>query len=195
MEGLSLLNEGVSPALIERLGIKAGMRKGPLSLLDEMSLATTLLFEKRKKEQFGAVYYHKKEIIALDKMVNTLQRHGFISKAGFYDYTNNSPALWSELTTHFPSAAQQPSETEIIERFMFVQVIDAARALEEGVITTVAEANIGSILGWGFSPFKGGVLQYIQDYGVKAFVEKAKILEQIHGSRFALPNTFEKMFA
>lgn len=187
MEGLALLNEGVPPVVIERLGVKAGMSKGPLATLDEMSLATLLLFERRKKEWFGDVYYHKNELKVLVKMVEELKREGAISKAGFYDYSTEKPLLWNELSEHFDIKNKYPDEKAIIERFMFVQAIDAARALEEGTINSVAEANVGSILGWNFAPFKGGVLQYINDYGLKAFVKRAKQFEKKYGSRFTLP--------
>ena len=120
-------------------------------------------------------------------MVEELKREGAISKAGFYDYSGDKPLLWSELTTHFEVKNDYPNEAAIIERYMFVQAIDAARALEEGTISSVAEANIGSILGWNFAAFKGGVLQYINDYGVQRFVDRAKEFENKHGSRFTLP--------
>ena len=187
MEGLALLNEGVPPVVIERLGMKAGMPKGPLATLDEMSLSTLLLFERRKKEWFGDVYYHKNELKVLAKMVEELNREGAISQSGFYDYTGKKPLLWEELSDHFNSKNKYPDEKAIIERFMFVQAIDAARALEEGTIKSVAEANVGSILGWNFAPFKGGVLQYINDYGIKTFVKRAKQFEKKYGSRFTLP--------
>lgn len=187
MEGLALLNEGVSPVVIERLGIKGGMKKGPLAMLDEMSLATLLLFERRKQEWYGDVYYHKKEIKVLERMVEELKREGAISKKGFYDYSTEKPTLWKELPEHFDIKSTYPDEAAVIERFMFVQAIDAARALEEGTINSVAEANVGSILGWNFAPFKGGVLQYVNDYGLNAFVKRANSLEAEHGSRFKLP--------
>ncbi len=191
MEGLALLNEGVSPVVIERLGIKAGMPKGPLATLDEMSLATTLLFERKKQEWFGDIYYHKNEIEVLDRMVNELNREGAISKAGFYDYSTEKPLIWQELYEHFDIKQSIPKEQEVIERFMFVQAMEAARVLEEGVVENIAEINIGSILGWQFAPFKGGVLQYISDYGLADFIKKGKKLEKQFGSRFKLPTIFE----
>jgi 3-hydroxyacyl-CoA dehydrogenase/enoyl-CoA hydratase/3-hydroxybutyryl-CoA epimerase len=188
MEGLALLNEGVPPVVIERLGMKAGMGKGPLAMLDEMSLATTLIFERRKQEHFTNIYYHQKEIEVLAKMVNELKREGAISKAGFYDYSDDTPLLWDGLKAYFDINETYPDEKEVIDRFMFVQAIEAVRTLEQGTIRSVAEANIGSIWGWNFPPFKGGVLQYINDYGLNNFIEKAAILEKQYGIRFSLPN-------
>lgn len=188
MEGLALLNEGVPPVVIERLGMKAGMGKGPLAMLDEMSLATTLIFERRKQEHFTNIYYHQKEIEVLAKMVNELKREGAISKAGFYDYSDDTPRLWDGLKAYFDINETYPDEKEVIDRFMFVQAIEAVRTLEQGTIRSVEEANIGSIWGWNFPPFKGGVLQYINDYGLNNFIEKAAILEKQYGIRFSLPN-------
>lgn len=188
MEGLALLNEGVSPVVIERLGIKAGMAQGPLAMLDEMSLATTLVFERRKQEYFTNIYYHEKEIKVLAKMVDELNREGSISRAGFYDYSGDTPRLWEGLKTHFEINETYPDEKEVIDRFMFVQAIEAVRTLEQGTIRSVEEANIGSVWGWNFPLFKGGVLQYINDYGLNNFIEKAAILKAQYGIRFSLPN-------
>jgi 3-hydroxyacyl-CoA dehydrogenase/enoyl-CoA hydratase/3-hydroxybutyryl-CoA epimerase len=164
------------------------MGKGPLAMLDEMSLATTLIFERRKQEHFTNIYYHQKEIEVLAKMVNELKREGAISKAGFYDYSDDTPRLWDGLKAYFDINETYPDEKEVIDRFMFVQAIEAVRTLEQGTIRSVAEANIGSIWGWNFPPFKGGVLQYINDYGLNNFIEKAAILEKQYGIRFSLPN-------
>jgi 3-hydroxyacyl-CoA dehydrogenase/enoyl-CoA hydratase/3-hydroxybutyryl-CoA epimerase len=191
MEGLALLNEGVAPVVIERLGLKAGMGSGPLAMLDNMSLSTTLIFERRKQEHFTNIYYHKKEIEVLEKMVRELGREGAISKAGFYDYSDKTPRLWKGLKEHFEINETYPNEKEVIERYMFVQAIEAVRTLEQGTIRSVAEANIGSIWGWNFPPFKGGVLQYINDYGLNNFIAQAKILEGKYGVRFSLPELIQ----
>jgi 3-hydroxyacyl-CoA dehydrogenase/enoyl-CoA hydratase/3-hydroxybutyryl-CoA epimerase len=192
MEGLALLNEGIPPVVIERLGMKAGMAQGPLAMLDEMSLATTLIFERRKQEHFTNIYYHQKEIKVLEKMVDELNREGAISKAGFYDYSDNTPRLWDGLKEHFEINETYPDEKQVIDRFMFVQAIEAVRTLEQGTIRSVEEANIGSIWGWNFPPFKGGVLQYINDYGLNNFIEQAAILEKQYGIRFSLPNLIQE---
>jgi 3-hydroxyacyl-CoA dehydrogenase/enoyl-CoA hydratase/3-hydroxybutyryl-CoA epimerase len=192
MEGLALLNEGVPPVVIERLGTKAGMAQGPLAMLDEMSLATTLIFERRKQEHFTNIYYHQKEIEVLAKMVDELNREGAISKAGFYDYSEDTPLLWAGLKEHFEINGTYIDEQEVVDRFMFVQAIEAVRTLEQGTIRSVEEANIGSIWGWNFPPFKGGVLQYINDYGLNHFIQKAAILEKKYGIRFSLPDLIQE---
>ncbi len=107
---------------------------------------------------------------------------------GFYEYSNETaPNIWPELTDQFPTKTTTFNREEIIERLLFAQVIEAVWCLQEGVIRTIAEANLGSIHGWGFPAFRGGVVQYINDYGLMNFANRCKEYEKIHGPRFQLP--------
>ena len=92
--------------------------------------------------------------------------------------------LWPGLAERYPVAAQQPEQRELMDRLMFIQANEAARCLEEGVLRSVADGNIGSIMGWGFAPFEGGALQFINARGVGAFVERCRELAARHGPRF-----------
>jgi 3-hydroxyacyl-CoA dehydrogenase/enoyl-CoA hydratase/3-hydroxybutyryl-CoA epimerase len=103
---------------------------------------------------------------------------------GFYDYEGGEKTLWPELTKLYPVAAQQPDQRELIDRLMFAQANEAARCLEEGVLRSVTDGNVGSIFGWGFAPFHGGALQFIDAMGAKAFVERARELAARYGARF-----------
>ena len=105
--------------------------------------------------------------------------------------------MWSGLQENFgsKSTATDLAQPEMIDRLMFIQAIETVRCLEEGVLRNIPDANIGSIFGWGFAPFKGGTLQYINDYGVKAFIARAKELQAKYGERFAVPASLEKMAA
>jgi len=103
---------------------------------------------------------------------------------GFYDWTDDGKQLWPELTELYPVAAQQPEQRELIDRLIFAQANEAARCVEEGVLRSVADANIGSIFGWGFAPFHGGVLQFINAIGAAAFVARARELAARFGPRF-----------
>ena len=114
-----------------------------------------------------------------------LGRIGRKANLGFYDWTDAGRSLWPGLAEMFPVAAQQPTQRELIDRLLFVQANEAARCVEEGVLRSVADANIGSIFGWGFAPFHGGALQFINAMGAKRFVERARELEAAHGARFA----------
>lgn len=197
MEGMALLIEGQHPRAIESAGLQAGMPVGPLSLTDEINIALIFHIIEQTQKDFAA---ERKEYVAhpgenvVIKMVQVFNRLGKKDKKGFYEYPRDGEKyLWPDLSKHFPLADQELSQQEMITRMMFIQAIEAARCLEENVVISVADANIGSIFGWGFAPFKGGVLQFINDYGVKEFVGKAEELADKYGSRFNPPQILKKM--
>jgi 3-hydroxyacyl-CoA dehydrogenase/enoyl-CoA hydratase/3-hydroxybutyryl-CoA epimerase len=103
--------------------------------------------------------------------------------------------LWPGLAERYPVAAQQPEQRELMDRLMFIQANEAARCLEEGVLRSVADGNIGSIMGWGFAPFEGGALQFINARGVGAFVERCRELAARHGPRFEPAGLLVKLAA
>lgn len=187
IEGIALLKDGCFPAIIEQTAIKAGMQQGPLAMMDEISIANTLKFEELKRKYIGKEYWHNDELALLDKMVNEHKRPGKKSKKGFYEYINGEKELWEELPQHFQPNPQTFSEAEITERLMFVQALEAMRCLESGVIDSVEEVNIGSVYGWGFAAHKGGVLQYVNDYGLPQFLERTNELCKKYGKRFKPP--------
>ena len=188
MEGLAMLGEGVYPRSIEMAGIKAGMPMPPLALQDEVSLSLSLHVADQTRKDLAAegkpVSEHPGEHV-LRNMAANQGRLGKKSGKGFYDYQDRDKALWPELTRLYPSAPAQPTQQELIDRLMFVQANEAARCFEEGVVRSVADSNIGSIFGWGFAPFHGGALQFINAMGAARFVERSQDLAQRHGARFA----------
>ncbi|MFK7810467.1 MAG: 3-hydroxyacyl-CoA dehydrogenase NAD-binding domain-containing protein [Saprospiraceae bacterium] len=192
LEGITLLQEGYNPALIEQLSVQAGMPTGPLQLADHLSLSIVYKYEKQAADHYGAKYIAHPATTVLQKMIDDLDRKG--TSNGFYENEENqTTALWSELTNHFPTTKTQVDREEITERLLFVQVIEAVWCLQERVIKTTAAANLGSIHGWGFPAFKGGVVQFISDYGLKAFAERCNHYENIHGPRFQLPGLLKDM--
>jgi 3-hydroxyacyl-CoA dehydrogenase/enoyl-CoA hydratase/3-hydroxybutyryl-CoA epimerase len=126
-----------------------------------------------------------------------LGRKGKAHKAGFYEYPEGEKKfLWPGLRENFPlNGGEILSQSEMIERMMFVQALETVRCYAEGVLTSVADANIGSIFGWGFAPFKGGTLQYINDYGLTEFVDRSRELAEHYGARFEPPELLIKMTA
>jgi 3-hydroxyacyl-CoA dehydrogenase/enoyl-CoA hydratase/3-hydroxybutyryl-CoA epimerase len=117
-------------------------------------------------------------------MVRQLDRPGKKAGKGFYDYPAGAQkTLWPGLAEHFPLKEPLPQQ-ELIDRLMFAQANEAARCHAEGVVETVADTNIGSIFGWGFAPFQGGALQFINAYGVENFVKRSKVLAKQYGERF-----------
>jgi 3-hydroxyacyl-CoA dehydrogenase/enoyl-CoA hydratase/3-hydroxybutyryl-CoA epimerase len=182
-----MLQEGIPPVLIENLGVHSGMPKGPLALADELSLDLVLRYEKQASEHYGSKYIRHPAVNVLTKMLEELKRPGLGKKAGFYDYSEYGAIIWEGLSDIFPTASNILPQHEIIERLLFAQVLEAVWCLQEGVINTIPEANLGSVFGWGFPAFKGGVIQYVRDYGKNAFIARSEALKTAHGQRFSVP--------
>ncbi|MGB0985056.1 MAG: 3-hydroxyacyl-CoA dehydrogenase NAD-binding domain-containing protein, partial [Saprospiraceae bacterium] len=188
LEGIALLKDGCPPVVIEQTAINAGMKLGPLAMMDEISIANTLMFEERKMKIFQP-YWYPKELEVMRQMVQDFGRAGKMSRAGFYDYDENGKKqLWGDLEAHFKNDVITLTQAGILERLMFAQVLEALRCLDSGVVDNVEEVNIASIHGWGFSVHKGGALQFINDYGVKKFLARTKELSDEYGHRFSPPS-------
>ncbi|HWS25565.1 MAG TPA: 3-hydroxyacyl-CoA dehydrogenase NAD-binding domain-containing protein, partial [Xanthomonadales bacterium] len=188
MEGLAMLGEGVHPRSIEIAGLKAGMPMPPLALQDEVSLGLSLHILDQTRKDLAAEGKPLDEHPAEPVLRNVGAMHGRLGKKtgkGFYDYDGKDKSLWPQLLELYPPASEQPAQQELIDRLLFVQSNEAARCFEENVVRSVADANIGSIFGWGFAPFHGGALQFINALGAKRFVERSRELAQRYGERFA----------
>ena len=186
MEGITMLKEGVHPRSIEVAGLQAGMPMPPLALQDEVSLSLSLHVAEQTKKDLAAEGKAMPEHPGLSviRELGEIGRVGKKAGQGFYDYGDDGKQLWPGLAELYPVAAEQPAQRELMDRLMFAQANEAARCLEEGVLRSVADANIGSIFGWGFAPFRGGALQFIDTLGVSAFVDRARELAARHGPRF-----------
>jgi len=193
-EGLAMLGEGIAPSTIEQATTQAGYPVGVLQLADELNLELFLKIRNEAKEAAGDSYVaHPAEAI-VEKMVE-LGRPGRLRGAGFFDYDESGKriGLWAGLAEHFPIQGD-PSKVdirELEERMLVIEAVESARCVEEGVIVQTADANIGSIMGIGFPPWTGGVLQYINGYhadseggGVAAFVARADEFATKYGARF-----------
>jgi 3-hydroxyacyl-CoA dehydrogenase/enoyl-CoA hydratase/3-hydroxybutyryl-CoA epimerase len=192
-EGICMLGEGIHPSSIENAGLLSGMPVGPLAISDEVSLTLMqhIRAQSRKDtEASGRVWTpHPAEAI-IDQMVNDHGRKGKAAGAGFYDYpAKGKKHLWPELEQLFVDADKAPSVElqNLKDRILFIQAIETVRCLEEGVLRTVEDANIGSIFGIGYAPWTGGAIQFINQYGVRAFTERAKELASQYGDRFLPP--------
>jgi len=193
MEGIAMLKEGVHPRSIEVAGQQSGMPMPPLALQDEVSLSLSLHVAEQTQRDLAAEGHSVAEHPGLSviREMCVLGRVGKKAGQGFYDWPDASQKaagaqrrLWPGLAERYPVAAQQPDQRELTERLMFIQANEAARCLEEGVLRSVADGNIGSIMGWGFAPFEGGALQFINARGVPAFVARCSELAAQHGPRF-----------
>ncbi|MGB5336477.1 MAG: 3-hydroxyacyl-CoA dehydrogenase NAD-binding domain-containing protein [Woeseiaceae bacterium] len=187
-EGIAMLAEGVNPALIENVAKHAGMPVGPLAVTDEVSLELAYKIGKQTKADLGEAYVETPADAVMEAMVVELDRRGKRFGAGFYEYSDDGgKRLWTGLAKQFPVSSEQPTAEEVKTRLLYVQAIDAARCLEEGVLTHPADADIGSVFGWGFPPYTGGTLSFIETVGVKNFVAEADRLAKQYGPRFAVP--------
>lgn len=195
-EGIALLAEGVNPALIDAAGKIAGMPVGPLALADEVALDLIYKIRNQTKIDMGDTYIAAPSDEAVTKMVEELGRVGKREGKGFYDYPEGGKKhLWPELGTHFPQLAEdeQPSVDEVIRRLIYIQSVETARCLEENVVTTPEDADVGSILGWGFAPFRGGAISQIHTVGVGVFVSECDRMAQAYGARFTPPKLLRTM--
>jgi 3-hydroxyacyl-CoA dehydrogenase / enoyl-CoA hydratase / 3-hydroxybutyryl-CoA epimerase len=187
-EGHLMLAEGVPPAMIENVGRMAGMPVGPLSLNDEVAVDLAWKILKATEADLGADAVDPRQKALLEEMVEKRGRLGRKNGKGFYDYPQNGPKrLWPGLAELQPRKLD-PDRIDVGElkaRLLGIQALETARCVEEGVITDVREADVGSILGFGFAPFSGGTLSYIDMMGTKAFVDLCKRLEKSCGERFA----------
>src|SRR6266567_1078492 len=186
-EGHLMLTEGVPAAMIENLGRMAGMPVGPLSLNDEVAVDLVWKILKATEADLGPNAIDSRQKALLEEMVEKRGRLGRKNGKGFYDYPRNGPKkLWPGLADLQPSKLDPAliDTKELKQRLLAIQALETARCVEEGVITDVREADVGSILGFGFAPFTGGTLSYIDMMGTKAFVELCKRLERSCGARF-----------
>ncbi|MEU3947888.1 3-hydroxyacyl-CoA dehydrogenase NAD-binding domain-containing protein [Streptomyces sp. NPDC029526] len=205
-EGVAMVGEGIDPASVEQAAAQAGYPAKVLALMDELTLTLPRRIReetRRATEASGGTWEPHPADAVIDRMIDEFGRPGRSGGAGFYEYADGRRTrLWPGLRDHFthpdappadpavPSAPAVPADlTELKERLLFAEALDAVRCLEEGVLVSVADANVGSLLGIGFPPWTGGVLQYVNGYegGLPGFVARARELAARHGRRFAPP--------
>jgi len=199
-EGLEMLMEGVPPAMIENCAKLAGMPVGPLSLSDEVALDLVLKIMKATEVDLGANAVDQAQKKLMIEMVEKQGRFGRKNGKGFYDYPEKGKgqkSLWAGLSALQPKHLDPDSldVEELKQRFLVVQAVEAARTVEDHVVIDPREADVGSIIGFGFAPFTGGTLSYIDFMGTKKFVELCHKLEAKYGSRFTPPKLLEDMAA
>ncbi|MGF1461857.1 MAG: 3-hydroxyacyl-CoA dehydrogenase NAD-binding domain-containing protein [Maricaulaceae bacterium] len=197
-QGLMLLGEGVNPALIENGARMAGMPMGPMELSDMTAIDLGYKIMTQTQKDLGDAYVPSPSDPIIKHMYE-LGRYGRKTETGFYTNTlgGKTTRLWAGLADIPESGvrpeADQPSVDAIKERILYAQAIEAARCMAEGVLSDPREADVGSILAWGFAPYTGGVLSFIDTIGVKTFVETADRLAEAHGPIFAVPNLLRHM--
>ena len=194
-EGLRMVAEGIAPPLVEHAAKQLGFPVGPLQLVDETSLELGLAIARATKAALGDAYPDSPADDLLATLVEQHGRPGRKGKAGVYAYDDagRRTGFWPGLATLYPLLPEQPPLAEVKDRLMLVQVLEAIRSLEEGVLTDVREGNVGAILGWGFAPWSGGPFAWADRIGVRALVRKAEALAAAHGPRFSPPDLLRQM--
>ena len=188
--------EGISRALIENVAKLLGMPVGPLALVDETSLELGKRIMDASKKELGKDYQPTGVEDLLHVMVDKLGRLGRKSGGGFYNYpTDGKKSLWKEIVDYFPAAKTQPSADDVKERILYAQLIPAAHCFADGIVHDPQSADLGAIFGWGFAPWTGGPMSYIDTIGGDAFVRRAESLAQKYGARFTPPQKFRDMAA
>ena len=189
-EGMEMLAEGIKPAIIENVGRQSGMPMGPLEVSDSVGLDTALKVTRATAEAAGVDLQTDDRTQFLAWLVEDQERVGRKAGKGFYDYNEKGKPerLWPDLNTQLEVKVDEcppDLKKELTNRFLIRQAVEVARCFEEGVITDARDADIGSILAWGFAPYTGGCCSYIDlMWGIKEFVAEADKLADKYGDRF-----------
>jgi len=188
MEGASMLQEGIPAPMIENLAMQVGMPVGPLAVIDETALTLSVHVLDQTREDFkkeGRLYVANSGELLVEQMVKELKRGGRVAGGGFYDYpVGQKKMLWPDLKKLFEKSRITISVQDIKDRFLFRQAIETARCLNEGVLKSVHEGNIGSIFGIGYPAWTGGALQFIYSMGVPNFAKRSQELALQYGLGF-----------
>jgi 3-hydroxyacyl-CoA dehydrogenase / enoyl-CoA hydratase / 3-hydroxybutyryl-CoA epimerase len=194
-EGVRMLKEGVAPALIENAAKLVGMPLGPLQLTDETSIDLGAKIARATKAAMGAEYDD-----SADEVIFWMEDQGRLGRktnAGFYSYDDKGKrtGLWGGLSARYATAEHQPEPIEVQHRLLFAQVLEAVRALEEGVLEDIREGDVGAILGWGFAPWSGGPFSWLDILGTPYAAARCNELAETYGARFTPPALLEEMAA
>ena len=189
-EGVAMLAEGIDPQTIEQASAQAGYPAPVLQLMDELTLTLPRKIRDQARAAAGDAYVPHPAEAVLDRLVEEFDRTGRSSGAGFYEYENGRRTrLWPGLRSELGATNHDVDLRELAERMLVVEAVETQRCLDEGVLTSVADANVGSVLGIGYPPWTGGVVQYVEGYpgGVAGFVARADALADRYGERFRVP--------
>ncbi|MGV6812640.1 MAG: 3-hydroxyacyl-CoA dehydrogenase NAD-binding domain-containing protein [Brevirhabdus sp.] len=193
-EGIRMVAEGVNPVLVENAAKMVGMPLGPLQLVDETSIDLGVKIAKATRAAMGDAYPDG----AVDDVIFWMADEGRLGRktsAGFYGYDEKGKrtGLWEGLGDKFPRSDDQPDLSEVQHRLLFAQVLEAVRALEEGVLEDIREGDVGAILGWGFAPWSGGPFSWLDMIGAAKATELCDALTAQHGDRFTTPALLREM--
>ena len=193
-EGIRMVAEGVAPALIDNAARQLGFPVGPLQLVDETSIDLGARIARATRAAMGGDYPDG----AVDEVIFWMEDEGRLGRkagAGFFDYDakGRRTGYWDGLEARYPRAGDQPDLHEVQHRLMFAQVLEAVRALEDGVLEDIREGDVGAILAWGFAPWSGGPFSWLDILGTPYAAERCDQLTDAYGPRFATPALLREM--
>lgn len=195
-ESLTMVTEGVNPALIENAATMAGIPVGPLTVSDEIGLDTAYHASQQRKKDEGDAFQPTPTFRLVEKLVGELGRHGRKNGKGFFDYAaDGSKKLWPGLAELFPPLAEQPTVDEVKARMLYAQLVDAAKAMAAGVLIDPADGDVGSILGVGFPAYLGGPFSMMDTIGIDKVVAECDRLAARYGAQYAAPQLLRDMAA
>lgn len=193
-EGIRMVAEGVAPALIDNAARQLGFPVGPLQLVDETSIDLGARIARATRAAMGGDYPDE----AVDEVIFWMEDEGRLGRksgAGFFDYDakGKRTGYWNGLEARYPRAEDQPDLTLVQHRLMFAQVLEAVRALEDGVLEDIREGDVGATLAWGFAPWSGGPFSWLDILGTPYAAERCDQLTDAYGPRFATPALLREM--
>jgi 3-hydroxyacyl-CoA dehydrogenase / enoyl-CoA hydratase / 3-hydroxybutyryl-CoA epimerase len=193
-DGIAMVAEGIHPALIENCARHAGMPVGPLAITDELSIELSVHAGEAQAREFPDDYVPGRSVPVVKRLYE-LGRLGKKAGQGFYDYDEHGKRLWPGLAGLYPLRTQQPDAHDVRQRILYVQAVTAARCMEEGVLASPADGDVGAVLGVGYPAWTGGPFCFIDGVGVKAFVAEADRLADLFGEHLRAPQMLRDMAA
>ncbi|MFM8481334.1 MAG: 3-hydroxyacyl-CoA dehydrogenase NAD-binding domain-containing protein [Gammaproteobacteria bacterium] len=193
-EGIAMVGEGVAPALIENAARMLGMPVGPLAVQDEVGLDLAVSVTRQTKADLGDAWQPGTSYPIVEKLSVGLGRHGRKSGGGFYDYPQGSKKrLWSGLTDIWPASDPQPAVSEVRRRMLCIQLIEAIKCMQEGVLEYAADGDVGAVFGVGFPAYTGGPFSYVDHLGAARVLRECNELAKRYGERFKAPRLLREM--
>ncbi|HOM13906.1 MAG TPA: 3-hydroxyacyl-CoA dehydrogenase NAD-binding domain-containing protein [Rubrivivax sp.] len=194
-DAIGMVAEGIHPALIDHCARHAGMPVGPLAITDELSIELSVHAGQAQQKEFPGQYQPGRSVPVLERLY-ALGRLGRKNGKGFYDHDadgGGGKRLWPGLAELYPRRAQQPSAHDLKQRILYVQAIEAARAMQDGVLLSPADGDVGAVLGVGYPAYTGGPFCFIDGIGLTAFVDAADRLADLFGEQLRAPRLLREM--
>ncbi|MBU6379605.1 MAG: enoyl-CoA hydratase/isomerase family protein [Gammaproteobacteria bacterium] len=193
-EGIAMVGEGVAPALIENVARMLGMPVGPLAVQDEVGLDLAVSVTRQTQADLGEGWQPGRSYPIVEKLSVELGRQGRKSGGGFYDYPSGGrKRLWSGLGDIWPQRDPQPAAGEVRKRLLHIQLLEAIKCMQEGVIDEPADGDVGAVFGVGFPAYTGGPFSYIDHLGAARVLRECNELAKRHGERFKAPRLLREM--